>query len=139
MLKIDNKIYLNWDDVSNLVEVLCEKITKIPNLTHVTGLARGGLIPAVLVSHKLNLKYTSESSLKDLPSSNILIIDDICDRGETLKNYKGALSAVLHYKPNTSSVVPTIYAQEHMGNEWVIYPWERKDSKLIQDYKLKNE
>ena len=132
MLKINNKIYLNWDDVSNLVEVLCERITKIPDLTHVTGLARGGLIPAVMVSHKLNLKYTS----KILLSPNILIIDDICDSGETLKHYIGSLSAVLHYKPNTSSVVPTVYAQEHIGNEWIIYPWEKKDSKSIQDYKL---
>ena len=26
MLKIDNKIYLSWDDVQGLVDKLCEKI-----------------------------------------------------------------------------------------------------------------
>ena len=61
MLKIENKIYLSWSDVEDLVGVLCEKIaTKIPNVTHISGLARGGLIPAVLVSHKLNLPYTDK-------------------------------------------------------------------------------
>ena len=29
---------------------------------------------------------------------------------------------------------PNIYAQIHEGDEWIIYPWERKDSETIQDY-----
>ena len=49
-LRIKNKIYLSWDDVSQLVDTLCEKIiTEQPNIDSVFGLARGGLIPAVMV------------------------------------------------------------------------------------------
>jgi len=98
MLKIENKIYLSWSDVEDLVGVLCEKIaTKIPNVTHISGLARGGLIPAVLVSHKLNLPYTDKILWSDdKVIRNTLLIDDICDSGETLYNSEAAITAVLH-------------------------------------------
>jgi hypoxanthine phosphoribosyltransferase len=128
-LRIQNKIYLSWDDTSQLVDKLCEKIiTELPNIDSVFGLARGGLIPAVMVSHKLNLPWSNVM----LP--NTLVIDDIADTGVTLKNTIGCYTAVLHYKPHTSCITPNIYATLHEGNEWVIYPWERKDSEQIQDY-----
>jgi hypoxanthine phosphoribosyltransferase len=128
-LRIENKIYLSWDDISQLVEILCEKIiTELPNIDSVFGLKRGGLIPAVMVSHKLGLPWS------DVMLPNTLVIDDIADTGITLKNTIGCYTATLHYKPHTSCYKPNIYAQIHEGNEWVIYPWERKDSEQIQDY-----
>ena len=128
-LRIENKIYLSWDDVSQLVDVLCEKIiTELPNIDSVYGIARGGLIPAVLVSHKLNLPWSNVM----LP--NTLVIDDIADTGHTLKNTIGCYTATLHYKPHTSCYIPNIYAQVHEGDEWFFYPWERKDSETLQDY-----
>ncbi len=128
-LKIENKIYLSWDDISQLVDKLCEKIiTEQPNIDSVFGLKRGGLIPAVMVSHKLGLPWS------DVMYPNTLVIDDICDTGVTLKNTVGCHTAVLHHKPHTSCYTPNIYATLHEGNEWIIYPWERKDSEQIQDY-----
>ena len=129
MLKVGNKIYLSWDDTIDLVDKLCEKIiTEQPNIDSVFGLKRGGLIPAVMVSHKLGLPWS------DVMLPNTLVIDDICDTGETLKNCIGGYTAVLHYKPHTSCYQPNIYATIHEGDEWIIYPWERKDSETIQDY-----
>ena len=129
MLKIENKIYLSWDDVNDLVNTLCEKIiTEQPNIDSVFGLKRGGLIPAVMVSHKLGLPWS------DVMYPNTLVIDDICDTGVTLKNAVGVYTAVLHHKPHTSCYTPNIYAQIHEGDEWIIYPWEKKDSEPIQDY-----
>jgi hypoxanthine phosphoribosyltransferase len=128
-LRINNKIYLGWDDINDLVNILCEKIvTEQPNIDSVFGLKRGGLIPAVLVSHKLGLPWS------DVMLPNTLVIDDICDTGVTLKNTVGIYTAVLHYKPHTSCYKPNIYAHEHKGDEWIIYPWEKKDSEPIQDY-----
>ena len=130
MLKVDNKIYLSWDDLEDLVDKLCEKIiTELPNIDLVHGIPRGGLIPAVMVSHKLGLPFVKAI----LP--NTLVIDDIADSGVTLKNIVGCYTAVLHYKPHTSCVKPNIYAKKHDGDEWIIYPFERKDSNPIQDYK----
>jgi len=129
MLKAGNKIYLSWDDVNDLVTTLCEKIiTEQPNIDSVFGLKRGGLIPAVMVSHKLGLPWS------DVMLPNTLVVDDICDTGVTLKNCIGGYTAVLHYKPHTSCYTPNIYATIHEGDEWIIYPWERKDSETIQDY-----
>ena len=129
MLKVGNKIYLSWDDTIDLVDTLCEKIiTEQPNIDSVFGLKRGGLIPAVMVSHKLGLPWS------DVMLPNTLVVDDICDTGVTLKNCIGGYTAVLHYKPHTSCYTPNIYATTHEGDEWIIYPWERKDSETIQDY-----
>ena len=128
-LKVNNKIYLSWDDTIDLVDKLCEKIiTEQPNIDSIFGLKRGGLIPAVMVSHKLSLPWS------DVMLPNTLVVDDICDTGETLKNCIGGYTAVLHYKPHTSCYTPNIYATIHEGDEWILYPWERKDSETIQDY-----
>lgn len=129
MLKVGNKIYLSWDDIINLVDKLCEKIiTEQPNIDSVFGLKRGGLIPAVMVSHKLGLPWS------DVMLPNTLVIDDICDTGVTLKNTIGCYTAVLHYKPHTSCYKPNIYAQIHKGDEFIYYPWERKDAEPLADY-----
>jgi hypoxanthine phosphoribosyltransferase len=128
-LKINNKIHLSWDDINDLVDILCEKIiTEQPNIDSVFGLKRGGLIPAVMVSHKLGLPWS------DVMYPNTLVIDDICDTGVTLKNTIGCNTAVLHYKPHTSCFRPNIYATIHEGDEFIYYPWERKDAEPIQDY-----
>ena len=131
MLKIDNKLILSWDDVSDLVDDLCEKIIKTtPHVDSVTGLARGGLIPAVMVSHKLGLPYVHSIN------SNTLVVDDICDSGVTLRDGVGVNTAVLFHKPHTSCFTPNVWAGTHNGDEWILFPWERQDSKQIQDYKL---
>jgi len=132
MLKIKNKKYFTWEDIEDEVNILCEKIiTTLPNIDSVFGLKRGGYIPAVWVSHKLNLPYS------DVILPNTLVIDDICDSGITLKNTVGCYTAVLHYKPHTSCFTPDIYASIHDGDEWIYYPWENKTSKPIADYLVK--
>ena len=133
-LKTDNKIFLSWDDVENSVDDLCNKIRHDqPNIDSVHGIARGGLIPAVLISHKLGLPYT------DVILPNTLVVDDICDSGVTLEKAPGVYTAVLHYKPHTSCFQPSMWADIHEGDEWVIYPWEAKDSEPIQDYLKSDE
>ena len=127
-LKADGKIYLSWDDIGTLVDNLCKQITeKTRTITSVTGVERGGLIPAVMISHKLNIPYVYSIH------PNTLVVDDICDTGETLSLILGGVyTAVLHYK-STAKHKPTFYGQE-VGDEWIVYPWERKDSEAIQDY-----
>jgi hypoxanthine phosphoribosyltransferase len=83
-----------------------------------------------MISHQLNLPWTYEIF------PNTLVVDDICDSGETLTNYAGVYTAVLYYKPHTSTFKPNIYARVHSGDEWIIYPWESEKAKPIQDYKL---
>ncbi len=126
-LKVGNKVYLYWDDMVILVDDLCHTIvTSGVQIKSITGIERGGLTPAVMISHKLNIPYVTKIN------KDTLVVDDICDTGETLKNIVAGYTATLHYKP-TASFTPDFYAKE-VGDEWIVYPWERRDSEAIQDY-----
>ena len=128
---MSNKIYLGWNDIEELVDNLCYQIKlNYPEISYVHGLKRGGLIPAVMISHTMGLKFVDTPEFYD----NCLIVDDICDSGATLKKWSGYDTAVLHHKPDTSCYTPSIHAVIHEGNGWIIYPWERDDSESIQDY-----
>ena len=46
-----SKVYLEWSEIHELVNILCKKIiTEYPTIDSVMGLPRGGMIPAVMVS-----------------------------------------------------------------------------------------
>jgi hypoxanthine phosphoribosyltransferase len=137
------KIYVTWDEIEELVDILCLQIVRSGyQITDIYGLPRGGLIPAVLISHKLGIPMT-----KGTISPTTLIVDDICDSGETFKKifqtYQTEYSfpfnlkfACLHFKPHTSYFNPEFSANKFFSDNWIVYPWEREDSKTIQDYKL---
>lgn len=130
-----SKKYLSWNDIDILVDNLVKQISSAPiKPKYITGLSRGGLIPAVLLSHKLDIPFISEHLINSLPSTiDLLIVDDIADTGETLNKYKNSLTAVLHYKFQ-SEHIPTYYASETNDEDWIIYPWEKYDAEPIQDY-----
>ena len=126
-LKIGNKVFVYWDDISILVDELCSTIISSGvQIKSITGIERGGLIPAVMISHKLNIPYVNKIN------KDTLVVDDICDSGETLKNIVAGYTATLHHK-KTASFTPDFYSKE-VGDEWIVYPWERNDSETIQDY-----
>ena len=57
-MKEVNKHYLDWKEVTTLVNNLCDKIIfyQVDNdfiFKDIFGLQRGGLIPAVMISHQL--------------------------------------------------------------------------------------
>ena len=130
------KFYVTWDEIEELVDLLCSQIIKSGiQIEYIYGLQRGGLIPAVLLSHKLGIPMTQNPN-----SPNILIVDDICDSGETFrelfKMYPKSKFACLHFKPHVSHFNPDFSANKFFSDAWLNYPWEREDSKTIQDYKL---
>tara|TARA_Y100000389_G_C17108103_1_gene339290 strand:- start:157 stop:552 length:396 start_codon:yes stop_codon:yes gene_type:complete len=129
-LTVNNKMFVSWADIEDLVQELWKKVVigSMP-VNSIHGLKRGGYIPAVMLSHQLSLPYS------EIIYPDTLVVDDICDSGETLKKAPGVYHAVLHYKPHTSCVIPTIWAKE-VGDDWIVYPWEKNDSRAIQDYKL---
>jgi len=118
---------------------------------HIVGVARGGLIPAIILSHKLGLPLTcadysskagagddkrGEEILPDLPyGSSILIVDDIADTGKTLEEIEDVyilrghkvFTAALYYKKwdVEPHFTPTFYAKEIPEDApWVVFPWE---------------
>ena len=137
------KRYVSWNEIDELVNSLTQQIAQSGiQIENIFGLQRGGLIPAVMVSHKLGIPMT-----KGTISPNTLIIDDICDSGVTFANFFETHQkeyafpfnlnfACLHYKPQTSKFKPTFYSSIWNSNDWIVYPWEREDSNTIQDYKF---
>lgn len=139
-----DKYYVDWGELEVVVNRLCHKIKKSNyKFNNIFGLQRGGLIPAVMLSHKLGIPM-----VKGDIGPDTLIVDDICDSGETLHEFVkkhqtlysfpfNLKTAVLHHKPHTTCFKPTIYAEEWNYDDWIVYPWENEDSKTIQDYKVK--
>lgn len=120
-------MFISWDDINILVDELCSTIViSGAEIKSITGIERGGLIPAVMISHKLNIPYVTKIN------RHTLVVDDICDTGETLKKTVAGFTATLHYK-KTAIFTPNFYSKE-VGTEWIVYPWERNDSDAIQDY-----
>ena len=117
---------ISWNELNDHVEKLAEDI-KSKNegkiITGVFGLPRGGLVPAVMLSHKLNVP------LLLAPCENCVVVDDIADTGISLEHYKEKYYkiAVIWYKPR-SKVKPDFYAvkdsRTKLGGAWIIFPWE---------------
>lgn len=139
-----NKSYIDWIEIDSLIFQLLYRLrTSELKFKNIYGLPRGGLIPAVMLSHRLNIPL-----VKGDIGPDTLIVDDICDSGETLDKFVkkhqtlysfpfNLKTAVLHYKPHTSCFTPTFYSKKWEKDIWLVYPWEREDSKTIQDYKAK--
>jgi hypoxanthine phosphoribosyltransferase len=135
-----SKRFLEWSDIDRAVERLALNIEDSKQkIGAIKGIARGGLIPAVLLSHRLGIPYITEDD--NSTEDYILVVDDICDTGETLKEYskyESILIATLHYK-TSAMIEPDFWWKIAPENEWIVYPWERKDSKIIPDYATKRK
>lgn len=113
----------------------------------IIGLARGGLVPAVILSQSLNIPmmavhYSSkkgrgddrnhENTLPDIKDKRVLIIDDICDSGHTMFEVydhftveNDVRTAVLYHK-ETSTYEPDYFWHLLPGDApFIVFPWER--------------
>lgn len=113
----------------------------------IIGLARGGLIPSVILSHIMNVKmipvsYSSkkgqgeykayENILPLIPHKKILLVDDIIDSGFTMKEvYEHYITqghdvriASLYWKSG-AAIEPHFYWQAlKIDDPWIIFSWE---------------
>ena len=136
-MEMSQKQYYTWEDVENGIQ----KITvwaESKNLKYITGPARGGLIPAVLLSHQTGLPYlplADALNRAEVTRAQILLVDDICDSGKTFKYFEdwGFATASLAWRYN-SGFIPDFHAYLLEDDSWIVFPWERKDSETIQDY-----
>ena len=74
------KVYYDWQWVNTQVDNIGEKLEYSPLPKFVTGIPRGGLIPAILISHKFGIPYIGLEAAKALPGGlkkDVLVVDDI--------------------------------------------------------------
>ena len=132
-----NKLYLSWKWVDEQINIIGDKLEGY-ELEFVAGIPRGGLIPAVMMSHAFGIKYISYSSAKLLPKElrdKTLVIDDISDTGVTMKEAEDLdfLTAALSLRSGTKTV-PMFVGQQINNDDWLVFPWEKLDSVPMQDY-----
>lgn len=126
-----NKIYYTYKemhaDLINLVKALMvRQLNSGIRVNKIYGLPRGGLIPAVILSHLIELPIILN---KDEIDDQTLIIDDIIDTGETIKRLekKGGIIVSL-YKDENSEYTPDIFMKLKESNDWIVFPFETEQS-----------
>ncbi|MBM1154549.1 phosphoribosyltransferase [archaeon] len=144
-----------WDDIYDMCIELAKKIAASGYQPEaILGIARGGWIPARILSDLLNvtlltnirIEFYQEVGMRGkkpvvtqpisypLLNKRVLIVDDVADTGLSLLVAKEAAIhagsqeiriATLYYKP-WSKVKPDYYVKE--TQKWVIFPWERRET-----------
>ena len=122
--QLDMKINVNWKDIEEYIIQVAEYY-KDKKITGVYGLPRGGLVLAVMLSHKMNIP------LLMAPTKDCIIIDDICDSGESLIHYTTnryddnkyhITTMYFNFDSNMQDKIE-FYVNIKDGN-WIIFPWE---------------
>lgn len=137
---------VSWDEFGELTTHVAAHLSyDVPDC--IVGLARGGLVPAVRLSHVLNIPMISLNlSLRDVKVgnldlseltkyNNIAIVDDICDSGKTFHILDIHLQEMgftniqwcALFSKSTAMFTPTIIGEEIKeidNSQWVVFPWE---------------
>jgi hypoxanthine phosphoribosyltransferase len=156
MLKLSTdteKVFYNWLDFDDDIQILTNYIRSshwTPN--YIVGVKRGGLVPAIKLSHIFNkplimmscqLRDSKDKEVRlyeveEIPNDkNILIVDDICDSGITLSKiilqfYSNGFcidnikTCSLIYNTSQNFIVDYYSKEIDRNNDkrWVIFPWE---------------
>ena len=132
---------LGWSYIQYQVNKICNDIAG-NKFDVVVGISRGGLIPAVMISHKLKLPLLTMTvtlrdnlarvqSLKIKKGEKALVVDDINDSGNTLTmiseffktRHIHAAYAVLQNKLSSNFSVD-YWGSLQDNDDWINFPWE---------------
>lgn len=128
-------IILTWNEYLQDVKDACEDFKSLYKRKHIKisgiyGIPRGGLIPATIFSHNLDIPIID---LEDFEFSGIqkyLILDDINCSGNTFKSFKrkhNRSRKIFYsiYRRYSSSFI-SHYWKEINSDAWVIFPYEKE-------------
>lgn len=120
-------IKLTWKEFDYAIEQIAWQLTAgdlLDKITGIYGVPRGGLVPAVALSHRLNKRLLLDPDSPTLGAGSVLIVDDISDTGKTFAHMRPKLSAAIHYNPK-SLYRPTAWVFTKDNGDWIVYPWEK--------------
>jgi|694.fasta_scaffold00081_126 xanthine phosphoribosyltransferase len=152
----ESTCFISWTSIHHGVEKLVELIKsddKIPEAVIAVG--RGGLIPGTLIAYKLGIddvvNYTVQSYDDELRKSTgefrelqkpankfiekykdryVLVVDDLSDRGHTLRHIKKELHEMIDLRFATlfiktgAKFKPDYHVHEYPDDTWLTFPWE---------------
>jgi hypoxanthine phosphoribosyltransferase len=149
-----DQINYSWEDFNKDVFLINSKLYKenwLPDC--VVGIKRGGLTHAVVLSHffkkpmytitthqnkngsKIFDSYDIEKNLSGCDLTKILIVDDICDTGETFRqisemnfysSFRNIKFCSMFYNIRQNFIVD-FYARKidrYNDKSWIVFPWE---------------
>lgn len=158
-----NFIYTNESLKADLQEIIRQIMLDDFRPDVIVGVARGGLVPATMLSHyfqkqlmvinysKRDHMISQMSETKDISDAlrsglNVLIVDDICDSGETLKDILNKIPEysslggedTIEFKSKLKTAVlwnnisQEMHSPNYVGREisrvedtrWIIFPYE---------------
>ena len=132
-----------WNTIDELVKEVANRATSFKP-THIVGITRGGLIPAVMLSHSFDLpmetlgvsfrdnRATHHTKFKPIDDARYLIVDDINDSGTTFKVVSDifrnrrltfATSALINKEKSGFNV--DFYGEMFYHDDWLNFPWEK--------------
>lgn len=151
------KTFLSWNKITKAALDVADTITFNNSSecmpTCILAIARGGLVPATMIAHSLNIKdiyiarassYTDDNTkgnlsieipdIDKLKGENVLIVDDLSDSGDTLSAIaakvkeiaKYVTTATLYIKLDTR-FVPDAYCYSFTKETWLVFPWEQDE------------
>ena len=132
-----------WNTIDDLVKEVANRASSFKP-THIVGITRGGLIPAVMLSHNFDLpmetlgvsfrdnRATHHTKFKPIDDARYLIVDDINDSGTTFKVVSDifrnrrlifATSALINKEKSGFDV--DFYGEMFYHDDWINFPWEK--------------
>lgn len=143
---------VDYSSISLMVDLLSQRIDG--SIDGVIAIGRGGLIPGTMLGYKLGKRvynfgistyngatreddYTvyQDLNLQELPSSRFIVIDDICDTGNTFKIFTKLHKSEEAKNPHTFTYV-SLFAKDKSvkyvdyyglsvpDDVWLVFPWE---------------
>lgn len=151
-------VNITWSHLQQDIDKLCKNLSgwaRVNPKAKIVAIARGGLIPATMISHQLdipihhvlfaktyrgkeNLGQTRIQELAAIPQKMVrdcIFVDDILDTG-------GTITQVMNKYPDAKFVIP--YAKKkglalhhqnlivqpiwtYVDSDWVKFPWEKEE------------
>ncbi len=145
--KIPQKQFITWDQFHEDTLALVEEIKKQGPWDGIVAITRGGLIPAGILSHALNIKiidtlgissYDEETNIKTskfkilkkarAKEGKWLIVDDLVDTGDTADIVKEMIPdgffVAIYAKPKGEHSA-NLFGKKIPQDIWVVFPWEK--------------
>jgi xanthine phosphoribosyltransferase len=138
-------VAISWDQIQRDAAVLAERLVRIGPFQGIVAVARGGMVPAALISRSLGIRRVEtisaatydgetmgEPELLNFPKNvgngeGWLVIDDLVDTGTTMRIVRGLLPrahvGVLYAKPVGRPLADT-FVREFPQDSWIDFPWE---------------
>ena len=138
---------VSYENIAFMVDQLVSRVST--DYDYIVGIGRGGLIPATMLAYKLNKKvlilgvstYNNTTQTDkhyiyqpvNLPdaASKFLVVDDICDTGNTFKIFKEIYCNTIHkfeyaslFAKDKSSHMVDYYGFSTPEGMWLTFPWE---------------